>query len=69
LPTHGRLLNAVRNPADRRADTTMLRHIIKQLKMVDVHQDILHGVDSAENAHVFLFTTLCVELVLAVPVP
>jgi hypothetical protein len=47
----------------------MLRHIIKQLKMVDVHQDILHGVDSAENAHVFLFTALCVELVLAVPVP
>jgi hypothetical protein len=39
LPTHGRLLNAVGDVPHRRANPTVLRHVIKQFEVVDIHRD------------------------------
>jgi homospermidine synthase len=62
LPTHRRLLNAVGYPSHCGANPAMLRHIVKQLEMVDVHHPTLHRIKQSENARRFLFARLCVEM-------
>jgi hypothetical protein len=63
LPTHRRLLNPIRNPPDSCADPTMLRYIVKQLEMVNVHHPTLHRINHSENARRFLSNRLCDELI------